>query len=284
MCCTLTEDRRDYRYNAHPLLRQNAVREGKTRLHTCPPRPYCGQRVQLPHRYRRQAVANGSSSTIISVGAAVSFLAMRNSLKSRDGLDFRHGLGHGVGSYLAVHESRSHRVSHLSIELSLARVDPSAFRGSTIEPGHVTSIEPGFYANGEFGIRIESVYLCQNVDVCILHDMRGKLMSRTDHVQLWREHVAWLGTRHPGQYWTFIRSFLLARDRITELASIQVPIQTFLCDWNLMSKDEIRWINAHNTSVEDALLPLLQEDQDKEARDWLKSMCKPKKLWPWTGA
>ncbi|CAD6568445.1 MAG: hypothetical protein TREMPRED_004541 [Tremellales sp. Tagirdzhanova-0007] len=133
----------------------------------------------------------------------------------RDGLDFRHGLGHGVGSYLAVHEN------------------PSAFRGSTIEPGHVTSIEPGFYANGEFGIRIESVYLCQNVDT--MYNFGGN---------------TWLG-------W----------ERVT-----QVPIQTFLCDWNLMSKDEIRWINAHNTSVEDALLPLLQEDQDKEARDWLKIM------------
>lgn len=30
-------------------------------------------------------------------------------------------------------------------------------------------------------------------------------------------------------------------------------------------------------------MPLLVEDQDTAARDWLKNACKPKKIWPWTG-
>jgi Xaa-Pro aminopeptidase len=50
-----------------------------------------------------------------------------------------------------------------------------------------------------------------------------------------------------------------------------------------MSKDQIKRLNAHNTDVENALMPLLdQGDQDKEARDWLKKACKPRKIWPWT--
>lgn len=63
----------------------------------------------------------------------------------------------------------------------------------------------------------------------------------------------------------------------------QVPIQSSLVDWSLMSKAEIRWLNDHNKSVEEAIMPQLTEDQDGPARDWLKRVCKPKKIWPWTG-
>lgn len=61
----------------------------------------------------------------------------------------------------------------------------------------------------------------------------------------------------------------------------RVPICTDLIDWSLMTKDEQRWVNAHNTMVQEALLPLLEDDLDKEARDWLKRVCKPKIIWPW---
>ncbi len=64
---------------------------------------------------------------------------------------------------------------------------------------------------------------------------------------------------------------------------VQVPIQTSLCNWSLMSRAEIQWLNDHNTSVQDNLMPLMDGDEDKEARDWVKRMCKPKKIWPWTG-
>jgi hypothetical protein len=67
-------------------------------------------------------------------------------------------------------------------------------------------------------------------------------------------------------------------------ADEQVPIQTSLVDWTLTTKDQIRWLNDHNTSVQEALMPLLDGDEDAEARDWLKKVCKPKKIWPWTGA
>lgn len=38
-------------------------------------------------------------------------------------------------------------------------------KGFSFKPGHVTSIEPGFYLEGRWGMRIESVYICKGVEV-----------------------------------------------------------------------------------------------------------------------
>ncbi|PLX36451.1 MAG: X-Pro aminopeptidase [Hyphomicrobiales bacterium] len=58
------------------------------------------------------------------------------------GCDFDHGTGHGVGSYLSVHEGPQ-RISKL---------------GTTpLEPGMILSNEPGYYQSGAFGIRIENL-------------------------------------------------------------------------------------------------------------------------------
>ena len=60
------------------------------------------------------------------------------------GLDFDHGTGHGVGSYLSVHEGPA-RISKL---------------GSTpLKPGMILSNEPGYYRDGAYGIRIENLIL-----------------------------------------------------------------------------------------------------------------------------
>jgi Xaa-Pro aminopeptidase len=58
------------------------------------------------------------------------------------GFDFEHGTGHGVGSYLSVHEGPQ-RISKLG--------------GTALEPGMILSNEPGYYKAGEFGIRIENL-------------------------------------------------------------------------------------------------------------------------------
>jgi Xaa-Pro aminopeptidase len=58
------------------------------------------------------------------------------------GLDYDHGTGHGVGSYLGVHEGPA--------GLSRRSAEP-------IRPGMILSIEPGFYREGAFGIRIENL-------------------------------------------------------------------------------------------------------------------------------
>jgi Xaa-Pro aminopeptidase len=60
------------------------------------------------------------------------------------GLDFDHGTGHGVGSYLSVHEGPA-RISKLG-NVALKR-------------GMILSNEPGYYKAGEYGIRIENLVL-----------------------------------------------------------------------------------------------------------------------------
>lgn len=66
------------------------------------------------------------------------------------GLNFGHGTGHGVGFFLNVHEGPQGFAP-----------SPVTSRGTTVfEPGMVTSNEPGFYREGEFGIRIENLVLC----------------------------------------------------------------------------------------------------------------------------
>ncbi|WP_185985171.1 aminopeptidase P family protein [Aureimonas mangrovi] len=60
------------------------------------------------------------------------------------GMDFAHGTGHGVGSFLSVHEGPQ----------SISR------RGVTpLEAGMIVSNEPGYYREGAFGIRIENLLL-----------------------------------------------------------------------------------------------------------------------------
>ena len=62
----------------------------------------------------------------------------------RAGLDFDHGTGHGVGSYLSVHEGPA-RISKLG--------------GVALKRGMILSNEPGYYRTGAYGIRIENLIL-----------------------------------------------------------------------------------------------------------------------------
>ncbi|NRA29876.1 MAG: aminopeptidase P family protein [Parvularculaceae bacterium] len=61
------------------------------------------------------------------------------------GLDYDHGTGHGVGSYLSVHEGPQ-KISKHAIDQAL-------------EPGMICSNEPGYYKPGEYGIRIENLII-----------------------------------------------------------------------------------------------------------------------------
>jgi Xaa-Pro aminopeptidase len=62
----------------------------------------------------------------------------------RAGIDFDHGTGHGVGSYLSVHEGPQ-RIAKIS--------------GVALAPGMILSNEPGYYKADHFGIRIENLVI-----------------------------------------------------------------------------------------------------------------------------
>jgi Xaa-Pro aminopeptidase len=63
------------------------------------------------------------------------------------GLDYDHGTGHGVGSYLSVHEGPQ-RIS-------------KAPNAQALLPGMIVSNEPGYYKTGAYGIRIENLVAVQ---------------------------------------------------------------------------------------------------------------------------
>jgi Xaa-Pro aminopeptidase len=72
------------------------------------------------------------------------------------GLDFAHGTGHGVGSYLSVHEGPA-RIAKPSY--------PGAGPSEPLLPGMILSNEPGYYKAGEYGIRIENLLLVEERDI-----------------------------------------------------------------------------------------------------------------------
>jgi len=87
---------------------------------------------------------------------AVAFAVFSKDTKGRDidamarkslqevGLDYAHGTGHGVGCYLCVHEAATH-------------ISPREEK--SFESGMLVSNEPGYYKEGEYGIRIENLIL-----------------------------------------------------------------------------------------------------------------------------
>ncbi len=109
------------------------------------------------------------------------------------GQDFNHGVGHGVGTYLSVHEGpqRLSRVSHVPLE-----------------PGMILSNEPGYYREGAFGIRLENLVVVEEApNLPSGDDERAMLNWRTlTYVpidrrlivvdMLTREERAWLNAYH----------------------------------------------------------------------------------------
>jgi Xaa-Pro aminopeptidase len=132
------------------------------------------------------------------------------------GLDYDHGTGHGIGSYLSVHEGPQ----------SISRAGMAV-----LEPGMICSNEPGYYKEGAYGIRIENLVL-----VTPLEKLPG-----AD-----RETMAF-------------ETLTLA------------PIDRRLIVKELMTPDEIAWLDAYHARVREALSP----EVDDDTRAWLKAATAP---------
>lgn len=120
------------------------------------------------------------------------------------GLNYGHGTGHGVGAYLGVHEGPQ---------------GISYYRGQGVPilEGMLTSNEPGFYKEGEYGIRIENLIVAEKA---------------TDD----------------GSFLKF--------NTIT-----YCPIDKNLIEKELMTGDEINWLNNYHKETFEKLSPFLNEDE-----------------------
>ena len=115
------------------------------------------------------------------------------------GVDFGHGTGHGVGYFLNVHEGPHGITPHLPPEPATA-----------MEPGMVTSNEPGIYRPGRWGVRIENLVL--NVPATL---------------------------KEPSEFGEFLQFETLTLS----------PIDTRVIDRSLLRDDEITWLNAYHAEV-----------------------------------
>ncbi len=119
------------------------------------------------------------------------------------GLDFDHGTGHGVGSYLSVHEGPAR----------FSKADRTV-----LEPGMILSNEPGYYKQGDFGIRIENLLV-----VTEARPIEG-------------------GERPMHGFETLTL----------------VPIDRRLIEPSLLSSEERDWLNAYHARVASEIGPLLK--------------------------
>ncbi|KAL3527076.1 hypothetical protein ACH5RR_011732 [Cinchona calisaya] len=141
-----------------------------------------------------------------TVGNTLDILA-RNPLW-KYGLDYRHGTGHGIGSYLNVHEG-PHQISfrpaarHVPLQVSMTVTD-----------------EPGYYEDGNFGIRLENVLIIKEADTKFNFGDKGYLAF---------EHITW------------------------------APYQTKLIDQSLLVHEEIEWLNGYHSKCSEILAPYFDE-------------------------
>lgn len=133
----------------------------------------------------------------------------------KNGLNYGHGTGHGVGYFLNVHEGP------MSIR--------QEFNDRVIEPGMVLSNEPALYRLGEYGLRTENMIVCLKDESTPFGDF-----LRFDTLTL-------------------------------------CPIDTKAIDKNLLTSEEITWLNNYHEWVYQELEPLTRN----ELKGFLKELTRP---------
>ena len=123
----------------------------------------------------------------------------------KQGLDYEHGTGHGVGFFSDVHEGP-------------ARISIHAKHSAPLEAGMVTSIEPGYYKENAFGIRIENLYYVKpsknpkflTFEVLTLVPIDKKLINK---YLLSEEEINWLNRYHR-QVFLSLKKYLTKQELI----------------------------------------------------------------------
>ncbi|KIK37660.1 hypothetical protein CY34DRAFT_810121 [Suillus luteus UH-Slu-Lm8-n1] len=126
----------------------------------------------------------------------------------QEGWGYRHGTGHGVGHFLNVHEGPQGIGTRI------------AYNSTSLKVGMTVSNEPGYYADGRYGIRTESVVIVQE----------AKTPNNFGNGYLCFEHVT------------------------------MCPIQTKLIDFSLMTAQEKEWLNSYHAETLEKVGPLLRND------------------------
>lgn len=160
------------------------------------------------------------------------------------GLDFGHGTGHGVASFGLVHEPP------MQIRPTMGKDGERRWWDFPVKKGTVTSVEPGLYIEGEFGIRIENLV----VTVAAQRDPEIDVMCAGD----------------PS----------LVKELLTFRHLTLAPICMSLIDTQLMSDSQINSLNKYHVEVRECLLNIVEEGiPDEQEREtfvkWLMKATRP---------
>ncbi|XP_048766480.2 xaa-Pro aminopeptidase 1-like isoform X2 [Ostrea edulis] len=137
------------------------------------------------------------------------------------GLQYRHGTGHGIGMFLSVHEGPGR------ISLSHAPFESD----SPLADGQFFSDEPGYYEDGQFGIRLENIVMVK--------------VAETKY--------------------KFPNTTFLGFETVT-----MVPYEPNLIKYDLLSQSQVDWINTYHVQVMEKLGAELRAN-NPEAYNWLES-------------
>jgi Xaa-Pro aminopeptidase len=124
------------------------------------------------------------------------------------GLNYGHGTGHGIGAYLNVHEGPQ-------------SIAPARGFGIALEPGMILSIEPAYYKEGQYGLRVENLVL-------VVRDEARSTRTTT--------------------FYTFETLTLC-------------PIDLRLVKRELLAESEVRWLHKYHQRVRKILTPLLDRPE-----------------------
>jgi Xaa-Pro aminopeptidase len=148
------------------------------------------------------------------------------------GADYGHGTGHGVGAALNVHEGPQ-------------SISPRWANKEVLKKGMVVSNEPGYYEDGNFGVRIENLLEIQYVNP---EDNVEKPVDEKEDA--------------PKN----------AKKKFLKFAKLtMIPIQKNLINVDLMTDDELDWLDDYHADVFEKVSPLLEADSPAMA--WLKKSC-----------
>ncbi len=124
------------------------------------------------------------------------------------GLNYGHGTGHGIGAYLGVHEGPQ-------------GIAPARGFGVALEPGMILSIEPGYYKDGEYGLRTENLAL-------VVRDEERSTKALA--------------------FYTFETLTLC-------------PIDLKLVKKEMLTAQELAWLSGYHQAIGEALAPLLDKEE-----------------------
>jgi len=143
------------------------------------------------------------------------------------GLGYKHGTGHGIGSFLSIHEGPS--------GIGTGRSPASDV---TLQAGMVFSDEPGYYKNGEFGIRLETAIAVQPVELKY-HNMKFKTFYGFEVLTL-------------------------------------VPFDRNLINVEMLSQSELDWLNSYNKKIRDVMGKEIKSQGDKnDVHEYMMDLTEP---------